>query len=105
MPIPGVRGGAVKKPKPFQRPGIELSTGAKKRWADVHPTRVQIGDIIQGKGLVLEGVVKEEYDIKEGRNRVWAYFAMKSGTPFYLHDITPETRIRVFTEAEGEPVG
>ena len=41
-------------PKPFQRPGIELSSGgAKKTWQTVAVADVHKGDLIKGRGQVL----------------------------------------------------
>jgi len=101
MGFPSVRGGgAVKKPAPFQRPGITLSTGAQKRWVKITPQHVDRGDIIRGEGLV-EEIEYQRLDgpaIREFRAR----FTMKNGKVLY-YDIGDT--VIAFTEAEGEPVG
>lgn len=102
MPIPGVRGGAAKKPKPFQRPGIDLSSGSKKRWVSADPQHIEVGDIIRGEGLV----EKIDYQRLDGPSSVFsearARFTMKNGKVLYFNIGEP---VVVFTEAEGEPVG
>lgn len=106
MALPGVKSGH--KPKPFQRPGITLSEdlhGSKKRWVDAHPVSLKPGDILQGKGLIVSGEINENYDPRERRQLLRVKFEMKSGSVVILHDVQEHTRVRAFTEAEGEPVG
>jgi hypothetical protein len=92
-------------PKPFKRPGIDLTpAGPKKRWADVRPRDVQAGDLLLGQGLVVGSSMHAEYDHQLNADKVSIRFEMKSGKPYYLFDITPETRVRAFTLAEGEDV-
>jgi hypothetical protein len=43
------------KPKPFQRPSIDLSKSnnvAKREWKDVKLVNIAIGDIIPGLGII-----------------------------------------------------
>ena len=39
-------------PKPFSRPGIDLSSGAKKEWKETSVYYINEGDIIVDYGLV-----------------------------------------------------
>jgi hypothetical protein len=99
MVFPGARGGAVKKPKPFQRPGVELSTGSQKQWVRTRPEWVKPGDIIMGEGLVVD----VELNWTSGYEaRKWVIFSMKSGKRF---QVDQSEQVTAFTDAEGEPVG
>lgn len=73
------------KPKPFQRKSISISTDirdAKKEWRDCHPSEIEVGDIILGKGLVVGGKLDERHEPIEGRLTPFLYysFEMKNGT-------------------------
>lgn len=112
MALPGIKSGH--KPKPFQRPGITLSEdlhGSKKRWANVHPANIEIGDIIQGKGLVLSGTIYERHTTDTNEPYLVVTLGMKNGeTVHYRAGIgdrynPAEESVRAFTEGEGEPVG
>jgi len=103
--LPNIRGGAVKKPAPLQRPGIILSEdihGSKKRWVKADPRDIVPGDIIRGQGLVVD---RTGHSVVGFQGSAWVDFEMKNGTHF-LALVLPEVELVVaFTEAEGEPVG
>lgn len=42
------------KPKPFSRPSVSLSDGAKKEWREVRVREVKVGDLVVDYGLVEE---------------------------------------------------
>lgn len=73
------------KPRPFSAPRIEISTeivGAKKEWRDCDPREIEVGDIIQGKGLV---VGLGEMRRFEDPVRFIFPFEMKNGTTYRYH--------------------
>jgi hypothetical protein len=41
-------------PKPFKRPGIDLSTTRKKEWREVEAQDIEVGDLVRDRGLVVK---------------------------------------------------
>jgi hypothetical protein len=88
------------KPKPFQRKVINVSTevqDTRKEWRDVHPSEIEVGDLILGKGLVVGGALEEFH--QEGRPRLKYRFDMKNGTSLY-YEAGIES-IRAFVRVRG----
>lgn len=103
--LPNIRGGGVKKPKPFQRPGITLSEdlhGSKRRWVKTDPRNVHSGDIIRGAGLVEDVMYRT---VSGAEKKGWVSFRMKNGSVVNATFFPEMEHVIAFTEAEGEPVG
>jgi len=78
---------AVKRalPKPFQRPGIEISE-AKKVWREAVPSELSEGDMIRDYGKI-EAISRE---------RATICLLFLSGKTIYLTD---DTQVVAFTQA------
>jgi hypothetical protein len=88
---------AKKLPAPFKRPSIAIEiAGAQKEWQDVPPRLVDVGDIIQGKGLVIGWTrVSTDMEVTNGPIFRFVDFRMKNGTTYR---VSAEEKIRAFVK-------
>lgn len=85
-----------KMPKPFRRPGIEVTRGLRKEWQWVAPDKVRAGDIIAGRGAV-RGRARTDVQNDDGIWLVWI-LAGEAENPF---PVPGTEQLWVFREVEG----
>jgi hypothetical protein len=83
-------------PKPFKRPGIELSSGRKKEWREVEAQHIEVGDVVRDRGAVEKAETYAQELTKQPGEFIFRTRHVYTNKSEYTYDATQP--LRAFTE-------